>query len=151
MTMAQSSGPNELFDPTKMLTDFIKTMEQFKVPGIDMTAIMEARRKDFEALTAANQTALQGMQALGEKQAEILRTTLTELQSLVQQATQPGSATEKSVKTGELVQQALQKALANMRELAEAGSKAQADTFAVVSKRVQENIQEVKALLQPKK
>ena len=148
--MAQTSSSNELFDPTKMLTDFIKTMEQFKVPGIDMTAIMEARRKDFEALTAANQTALQGMQALGEKQAEILRTTLTELQALVQQAAQPGSATEKSAKTGELVQQAMQKALANMRELAEAGYRAQADTFAVVSKRVQENIAELKTLLQPK-
>jgi len=148
--MAQTSSSNELFDPTKMLTDFIKTMEQFKVAGIDMTAIMEARRKDFEALTAANQTALQGMQALGEKQAEILRTTLTELQSLLQQAAQLGSVAEKSAKTDELVQQALQKALANMRELAEAGYKAQADTFAVVSKRVQENIQELKTLLQPK-
>jgi len=51
---------------------------------------------------------------------------------------------------GDFVQQALQKALANMRELAEAGYKAQADTFAVVSRRVQENIQELKTLLQPK-
>jgi phasin family protein len=148
--MAQTTSPNELFDPTKMLTDFIKTMEQFKVPGIDMAAIMEARRKDFDALTAANQTALQGMQTLGEKQAEIFRTTLTELQSLMQQLTQSGSAAEKTAKTSEVVQQALQKALANMKELAEAGYKAQADTFAVISRRVQENIQEVKTLLQPK-
>src|SRR5438876_11512380 len=128
--MAQTSAPNELFNPTKMLGDFMKTMEQFKLPGLDMAAIMESRRKDLEALMAANQTALQGMQTLGEKQAEILRTTLTELQALVQQAAQPGNAIEKSAKTGELVQQALQKALANMRELAEAGYKAQADTFA---------------------
>jgi phasin family protein len=149
--MAPTSSPSELFNPTTMLTDFIKTMEQFKLPGIDMAAIMEARRKDFEALAAANQTALQGMQTLGEKQAEILRTTLTELQSMMQQAAQPGSATEKSVKSGELVQQALQKALTNMRELAEAGYKAQADTLAVISRRVQENIQELKTLLQPKK
>ncbi len=149
--MAQTGAPSELFNPAKMLTDFIKTMEHFKVPGIDMAAIMEARRKDFEALNAMNRTALRGMQALGEKQAEILKTTLTELQSLVQQAAQPGSATEKSARTGELVQHALQKALANMCELAQAGYKAQADTFAVASRRVQENIQELKALLQPTK
>jgi phasin family protein len=149
--MAQTSSPNELFNPTKMLGDFMKSMEQSKVPGIDMATIMEARRKDFEALAEANQIALQGMQTLGEKQAEILRTTLTELQTLMQQFAQPGNPTEKSAKTGELVQQALQKALANMRELAEAGYKAQSDTFAVVSKRVQENIQELKTLLQSKK
>jgi len=148
--MEQSSSPNEQFDPTKMLGEFTKMMEQFKLPGIDVAAIMEARRKDLEALAAANQTALQGMQSLAQKQAEILQTTLTQLQSLVQQATQSGSATEISAKTGELVQQALHKALENMRELAEAGYKAQSDTFAVITKRVQENIQELQALLQPK-
>ena len=73
-----------------MLGDFMKTMEQFKLPGLDMAAIMESRRKDLEALMAANQTALQGMQTLGEKQAEILTTTLTELQALVKQAARPG-------------------------------------------------------------
>ena len=148
--MEHSSSPNEQFDPTKMLGEFTKMMEQFKLPGIDVAAIMEARRKDLEALAAANQIALQGMQSLAQKQAEILQTTLTQLQSLVQQATQSGSATEISAKTGELVQQALHKALENMRELAEAGYKAQSDTFAVISKRVQENIQELQALLQPK-
>jgi phasin family protein len=149
--MAQSTQPNDAFNPTNMLANFTKMMEQFKVPGVDMAAIMEARSKDFEALKAANQTALKGMQALGEKQAEILRTTLTELQSLIQNAAQSGKATEKSAKTGELVQQGVQKALANMRQLAEAGYKAQADTFAVISKRVEENIQELKTLVQPKK
>jgi phasin family protein len=149
--MEQSSSPNEQFNPTKMLGEFTKMMEQFKLPGIDVAAIMEARRKDFEALAAANQAALQGMQSLGQKQAEILQTTLTQLQSLVQQATLSGSATEKSAKAGELVQQALHNALANMQELAEAGYKAQSDTFAIVSKRVEENIQELQALLQPKK
>jgi phasin family protein len=149
--MAQPKSSTEQFNPTNLLVEFTKMMEQFKLPGIDMAAIMEARRKDFEALKEANQTALQGMQTLGEKQAEILKTTLTEMQSLVQQATQPGSVTEKSANTGELVQQALQKALTNMRELAEAGFKAQADTLAVVNRRVEENIQEFRALLQPKK
>ena len=148
--MKHSKSPNEQMNPTQMLGQFTKMMEQFKLPGIDVAAIMEARQKDFDALAAANQVALQGMQSLGQKQAEILQTTLTQLQSLVQQLTLSGSTTEKSAKTGELVQQALHNTLANMQELAEAGYKAQADTFAVVTKRAQENIQELQRLLQPK-
>ena len=148
--MKHSKLPNEQVDPSKMLGEFTKMMEQFKLPGIDVAAIMEARRKDFDALAAANQVALQGMQSLGQKQAEILQTTLTQLQSLVQQLTLSGSTTEKSAKAGELVQQALHNTLANMQELAEAGYKAQSDTFAVVTKRAQENIQELQRLLQPK-
>ena len=149
--MAQSSQSNDPFNPTRMLDDFSKMMQQYKVPGIDMAAIMEARRKDFEALTTANKTALEGMQALGEKQAEMWRTTLTELQSLIQHAAQSGVKAESPLKNGELVQKAFHGAVANMRELAETGSRAQADSFAVINKRVQENMQELTKLLQPKK
>jgi phasin family protein len=109
---------------------------------------MEARRKDIEALAAANRTALEGIQSLSQKQAEILRTTMDQLQSLVRQMA-AGSASSSS--TGEVVQQALQKTFVSMRELAEAAYRSQADAFAVVGQRVQENIQEVKALMQPKK
>jgi phasin family protein len=135
--------------PANLFGDFTRLMEQFKLPGIDVAAMMEARRKDIEALAAANRTALEGVQSLAQKQAEILRTTLDELQSLMKQMTSPGGAV--SLSTGEAVQQSLHNAFTNMRELAELAYKGQSDAFAVVSQRVQENMQEVKALLQPKK
>jgi phasin family protein len=129
--------------------DFTKLIEQFKLPGIDLNAVMEARRKDIGALAAANRTALEGIQSLSQKQAEILRSTMDQLQSLVKQMTTTGNAT--SAGTREVVQQALQKTFESMRDLAETAYKSQSDAFAVVNHRVQENIQEVKALLQPKK
>ena len=132
---------------TSLFGDFSKLIEQFKLPGIDLNALMEARRKDIDALAAANRTALEGIQSLNQKQAEILRATMDQLQSIVKTAA--GSAT--SARTGEIVQQALQKAFLSMRELAEVAYKSQSDAFAVVSQRAQENIQEVKGLLQPKK
>ena len=135
--------------PTNLFGEFGKLIEQFKLPGIDVNALMEARRKDIEALAAANRVAMEGIQSLSQKQAEILRTTMDQLQSLVKQVTTAGSAT--SAGTGEVVQQALQKAFANMRELAEAAHKSQFDALAVVRQRVHENIEEVKMLLQPKK
>jgi phasin family protein len=134
---------------TTLFGDFSKLIEQFKLPGIDLNAVMEARRKDIEALAAANRTALEGIQSLNQKQAEILRATMDQLQSIVKTVTATGSAT--SASTGEVVQQALQKAFLSMRELAEVAYKSQSDAFAVVSQRAQENIQEVKGLLQPKK
>ena len=85
--------------------EFTKMLEQFKLPGFDVPAIMEARRKDVEALVTANQTALQGMQSLGQKQAEMLRTTLGELQSLVNQMSASGAP--QAANMAELVQQTL--------------------------------------------
>jgi phasin family protein len=129
--------------------EFTKMLEQFKLPGFDVPAIMEARRKDVEALVTANQTALQGMQSLGQKQAEMLRTTLGELQSLANQMSASGGP--QAANTAELVQQTLHKALADMQELAQAAYQTQAETYAVITKRVEENIQELKTLLQQKK
>ena len=148
--MAQPRTSDEKPDPIKSVSDLTGFLHQFKLPGIDVAAIMESRRKDIDALVAANQTALQGIQNLGQTQAEILKKTMTELQMFVQEISNSGKAPENLGKVSQLVQQAVQKTLTDMRELAEAGYKAQADTFAVVSKRAQENIQEIKALVKPK-
>jgi len=131
--------------------DIVKLLEHYKLPGIDVAAIVDMRRKDIEALMTANRVALEGAQSVGQKQVEILRSTLDQLSSLIQQATASGSMTEKTTKTGELVQQVLQRALENMRELAETAYKSQSDTYAVLTKRIQENLDEARALLGPEK
>ena len=137
--------------PTNLFGDIVKLLEQYKLPGIDIAAIIEMRRKDIEALMTANRVALEGAQSVGQKQVEILRSTLDQLSSLIQQATASGSMTEKTTKTGELVQQVVQRALENMRELAETAYKSQSDTYAVLTKRIQENLDEARALLGPEK
>jgi hypothetical protein len=85
--------------PTNLFGDIVKLLEQYKLPGIDIAAIIEMRRKDIEALMTANRVALEGAQSIGQKQVEILRSTLDQLSSLIQQATAPGSMTEKITKT----------------------------------------------------
>jgi hypothetical protein len=60
--------------------DITKILEQFKLPGMDINAILEARRKDVEALTQANQIAYESMQALAQREAEILQQTMAEWQ-----------------------------------------------------------------------
>jgi phasin family protein len=138
--MEKSTGP---------FVDVTKLMEQFKLPGIDIPAIVDARRKDIEALAEANRIAFEGMQALAQKQAEILQKSMQEAQAAMQGMTANPSAASTG-NQGELIQQAFQKALSNMRELAEMAGRSQAQAMEVIGKRVQENIEETKKLLQPK-
>jgi phasin family protein len=138
-----STNPNSIF------AEYKKLIGQFKLPGIDVSAILESRRKDIESIAEANTTALAGVHSLAQKQSDILRTTLTELQSLVTRVAQP--AGQPAANTGEVVQQALRKALVDMQELADTAYRAQSDSFAVVTRRAAEHVEELKALLQPKK
>ncbi|MFL9937147.1 TIGR01841 family phasin [Paraburkholderia sp. RL18-103-BIB-C] len=136
----ESTNPNTLF------AEYVKLIKQFKLPGIDASAVLESRRKDIEALAAANTTALAGMQSLGQKQMEILSDTMGRIQSLVAQRT---TEAESKPAAGGAMKQALHRAFADMQELAETAYRAQADSFAVISKRVAENVEELKALVQP--
>lgn len=132
-----------------LFAEYTKMIGQFKLPGIDLAAILESRRKDIEALAQANTAALAGVQSIAQKQVEILQTTMSELQSVVTKLTAQGATP--GANTGEVVQQAVQKALVDMQELADTAYRAQSDSIAVVTKRVAERVEELKALLQPKK
>ena len=125
---------------------FTKMLEQFRIPGVDLQAIMESRRKDVEAVVQANQVAFQGVQALVQRQTEILQQTMSEWQKVVQDMAgkEPGAAIGSQA---ELAKQAFEKALANMRELAELAVKAQSDAYEVIKQRMHENIEELRSAL----
>lgn len=132
------------FDMSKMLGDV-------KIPGFDLQAIMDAQRKNIEALNAANQAAVQGMQAVAQRQAEILSQSMSEVSAVAQQlATASSNPQEMTTKQAELVRKAFEQALANMRELAEMVSKSNTEAFAIINKRVTESLQELKGLVAPK-
>ncbi|MEZ5585291.1 MAG: phasin family protein [Candidatus Competibacteraceae bacterium] len=136
------------FDFSKF--DFSKMLGDMKVPGFDMQAVMDAQRKNIEALTAANQAAVQGMQAVAQRQAEILSQAMNEVSSMAQQFSSAGNPQEMSAKQAEVARKAFEQALANMRELAEMVNKSNTDAFAIINKRVTESLQELKALVAAK-
>lgn len=127
--------------------DVTKMMEQFKMPGIDMTALMEARRKDVEALVAANKAAYESMQAIAQKQAEMMTQSL---QAMQEAATKGAAGGADAGKQTEAVRKAFEKTLADMRELAEMARTSQSEAMAHITQRANEHMQELKQLMQPK-
>lgn len=73
-------------DLSNAFGDLTKMFEQFKLPGIDTAEIAAARRKDVEALVQANQVAYEGMQALANKQADMLKQAMEDIQAAVKLA-----------------------------------------------------------------
>ena len=137
------------FDFSKF--DFSKALGDVKIPGFDMQAAMDAQRKNIEALTAANQAAVQGIQAVAQRQAEILSQAISEVSTVAQQLASSGSnPQELTAKQAELARKAFEQALANARELAEMVSKSNTEAFAIINKRVTESLQELKSLVTPK-
>ncbi len=64
------------FDFSKF-ADFNTLGSQFKVPGVDPAAFVEMQRRNVEAFTAANRVAYEGVQAIAQRQVEILCEAMT--------------------------------------------------------------------------
>jgi phasin family protein len=129
---AEKNGPGETFDFTKLLG-------QYNLPGVDFAALVERERKNIEALTKANRIAFEGWQALVRRQSEILVETM---EQTIVNARKEGAAKNRV----ELATQGFEKALENMRELAEMAAKSQKESFEVLRRRIGENMDEIKAI-----
>jgi hypothetical protein len=128
--------------PTNPLGDVKKMMEQFQLPGVDMQAFMESRRKDLDALIEANKAAYEAAQSLAGKQAEIITKAFQSFQALTTAVSDPA-------KQAELMRKAYEKTLVDMKDMADMVHKSQVDAVATLTKRATENTQEIKKLLQP--
>src|SRR3954466_11405543 len=82
----QPHGRSAMSSPLNPFADLQTLMTQFSVPGIDLAAVIESRRKDIDALVAANQSALEAAQALARKQTEMLTQAMQDIQQATRDA-----------------------------------------------------------------
>lgn len=134
------------FDPTKMVEEFSSAMKQFRLPGVNIESVVDSQKKNLEALTSANRVAFEGLQAVAKRQAEILQETMNEASKAVDSVSKAGSPPEMAAKQLEIAKQAFDKAIGNMRELAEMVSKANEAAANTVNGRISATFDEIKEL-----
>jgi phasin family protein len=137
----ESKGPFAGFDFSKF--DMQKVFADFKIPGVDMQELLVAQQKNIAALTQANQHAVEGLQSLARRQAEILQQAMKSATDGAKAAVGAGGPKEAAAKQAELAKAAFEHAVANMREMAEMVGKSSDQAFNVISKRVSEGLDEM--------
>jgi phasin family protein len=130
---SKSASPN--FDIGEML-------KQVQVPGVDVGKLIEGQRENIKALQEANQAAVQGWQNLMTRQTEQMREALETWQAAVSD-TLKAPPVEMAQKQFEHNQKAFEKALSNMRELAEMAIKSQTEAADVIRKRFEAGLREI--------
>ena len=123
--------------------DTSKMFGNFSAPGVDMQSVMTSQRKNIEALTQANKLALEGMQAVFKRQAEILKQSIEESAAAGRDMAS-GSPQDKMAKQTEIAKAAFEKALSNARELSEIVAKANGEAVDLLNKRFTAMLDEFK-------
>ena len=125
--------------------DLRRVMGEWRIPNIDLEALAQSQRRNIEALTHANQLALESTQAWMRRNLELARQGMEDLQAMMSELTKPnGSMEDRIARQAEYSKKAVEKGLANFREIADMVTKANADTMTVLTKRVTESLEEAR-------
>jgi phasin family protein len=138
--------PQNIFD-----MDFTKVMADFKFPAVDMEAVMASQRKNIEAFTAANKVALEGAQAIAKRNMEIVQGAVAEMTEAMKAMAGTEAPQAKAAKQAELMKSAYEKAMVNMRELADMIQRANGEALALINKRFAETMDELKTMVEKAK
>ncbi len=126
------------FDVTKMFGDF-------RFRPFDVEAVWAAQRRNIEALSQANQLAVDGVQALAKRQIELTREAFEGFSALVRDLTQPASTEDRIAKNTEYAKQMLEKGVSHGREIAALAAKTGTEAAEVLHKRANESLDEIRA------
>jgi len=127
--------------------DVRKILEKLKLPGIDVNGLVEARRKDVEALLAANQKAYQALDSLNRRQSEVLTAAMIGWNEGARELLTAGSAQTAASRSAERAKQAFSQAMADMRELADLAAKSTEEVTSILNKRMNDGLDEFRRSL----
>ncbi|MFZ5791648.1 MAG: phasin family protein [Pseudomonadota bacterium] len=136
-------------DYSRLFGEFGKLLTNGKIPSFDFEAAFASQRKNVEALTQVNQTALESVQTLAKRQAEIAREAVESYTKLVKEI---GAANpeDRFAKQAQIAKEIFEQAVANLNELRDIAQKSQDKVASLISKRVSDNLDEVKSVFQAK-
>ncbi|SDZ59461.1 phasin family protein [Variovorax sp. YR752] len=135
----------DMLNPLKGMADKLQNLNLTGGAG----KLLESGRKDLAALMQANEKSYQGLQTVVQRQTEMIKSAIAEWQTAAKEM--PGKDPKENLaKLDELGRQSFQRAIDDIKELANLAAKSQADAFDVVRQRIQANVDEVTKLLQRK-
>ncbi len=143
--MAQQKNP---FADFFAQNDFSKLFDNYKNPAFDMKSFMETQRKNIQAVTQAQQLAFQGLQAVAQRQGEIISQIVEDNSALTKELLSEGTPEEKISKNAEIFKEVYQRSVSHLKELSDLISKSGTDASNVINKRVTATMNEIQVSLE---
>ena len=127
--------------------DIMKMLANFQLPGMpDVEQLAAAQRRNFEALSAANKVALEGAQAVARRHTEIMQQSMSEMTQAMQSMAGAQDPQARATKQAEMLKAAYERAVGNMREVADLIQKSNSEALSLLNQRFTEAMDEVKAM-----
>ena len=127
--------------------DMMKMLAEFRLPAMpDLEGLAQAQRRNLEALSAANKIALEGAQAVARRHVEIMQSAMSDMTEAMRSMSGMETPQERAARQAEMLKAGYERAVANMREIADLIQKANAEALEQLNRRFTEAMDEVKSM-----
>jgi phasin family protein len=127
--------------------EMMKMFAEFRLPHFaDLEGLAQAQRRNLEALSAANRIALEGAQAVARRHMEIVQSAMGEMTEAMRGMGSTENPQDRAARQAELMKAGYERAVANMKEIADLIQKSNAEALALLNKRFAEAMEEVKQM-----
>src|SRR5258708_22184325 len=127
-------------------TDLTKAWVDFKLPSLDIGALLEAHRKNAAALTNANQVVFDGLKTLAQRQGDLFKTTVDDYSKVTSAVLAGASFEDRATKQADVTRYIFVSTVDRFRELSDIAVKANVTAVDILSARVTEAFDEFRAL-----
>ncbi|WP_137179873.1 phasin family protein [Roseomonas sp. AR75] len=127
--------------------DVMKMFAEFRLPHFaDLESLAQAQRRNLEALSAANKVALEGAQAVARRHMEIVQSAMGEMTEAMRSMGGTENPQERATRQAELLKAGYERAVGNMKEIADLIQKSNGEALALLNKRFAEAMDEIKQM-----
>lgn len=128
--------------------DFAKLFENYQSLPFDMQSFMETQRKNIQAVSEAQQISFDRMQAIVQRQTEIMSQMVEDQSAIAKELLAEGTPEEKISKNADAFKKVYERSVKNMNELAEMLNQSSQEATKVINKRVSATMNEIKSSLE---
>jgi len=128
---------------------FTKLAEDLKLPRIDTEKLIEAHRKNIDALGRSAEAASEGAKSLAMKQREIVEEAIRETSAMVRDF-KLESPQDAVTKQAEFAKKAFEAAVRNTRDVAELVQRSSTDALKIIQDRMQQSFEEIRGTVEKK-
>jgi phasin family protein len=140
-TQKGNSSPTE---NNSVFNDFTKLMFQFPATGIRIDQLITSQRRNYETIARATQLTAESLNTVFRRQVAIAGQVAEDGANGIRQLMSAGAPKDQVALQADLMKTALEKGLANFREVSDILVKANADTAHLLTERVSESLSELK-------
>jgi len=143
ITMSRQNPFAEFFTAN----DFSKFFENAQSMPFDLQGFMETQRKNMQALSNAQQIAIENLQTIAQRQSAIISEMVEDNAQITKELMSEGTPEEKISKNADLFKTLYERSVKNMNDIAEMMNKSNQEASDIINKRVKATMNEVKAAI----